>query len=129
MRSPFTIYVDVSDREWAFIRCAAGVVQAALLAALLGLAACTPLPNPPLEDPTAYPPSSFGAEAGSGTPCERACARLAALHCPEAKPTKSGVACPALCDRAQALEEMPTACVVGAASIPAVRACGVRCAD
>lgn len=92
--------------------------------------ACTPLPpHPPQgDDPTAYPTSSYGVDA-AGTPCERACARLDALHCPEAKPTKSGVACPALCERGQALEGMPTSCVAGAASIPAVRACGVRCAE
>jgi len=102
------------------------------LALIAAIAACTPIaPKPPVsEDPTEYPPSSFGLEAGSGTPCESACARLAALHCPEAKPTKSGVACAELCARTeQRLENLPTTCVAGATSIPAVRACGVRCVE
>lgn len=98
---------------------------------VLVLVACTPLPpRPPQgDDPTAYPPSSYAAEAGSGTPCERACAHLAAFRCPEAKPTKTGVSCPDLCERGQTLEDMPTSCLAGAATLPAVRKCGVRCAE
>lgn len=92
--------------------------------------ACTPLPpHPPQgDDPTAYPPSSYGADA-SGTPCDVACAHLAVFHCPEALPTKAGVTCPTICARGQALEEMPTACLSRASTLPAVRACGVRCAE
>lgn len=98
-----------------------GVAKSLALASILF--ACAPHPPPP-EAPSAL----LGVDA-SGTPCESACAHLAAFHCPEAKPTKGGVACPELCERGQTLENMPTACLGGATSLAAVRACGVRCAD
>ena len=103
----------------------------AVSTAFVVLAACTPLPpHPPApDDPTAYPPSSYSLDASGATPCEVACAHLAAFHCPEAQPTKAGVTCPEICARGQRLEELPTACLSRAGSVAAVRACGVRCAD
>lgn len=102
------------------------VITIAALAVLETCTGCTPSPAP--SDPSAQTPNAFGVDA-SGTSCAQACARLAALHCPESKPTKSGVECATICERGQGLEGMPTTCVAGATSIPAVRACGVRCAE
>jgi hypothetical protein len=102
--------------------------HALALATAFVVVACTVLPpHPPApDDPTAYPPSSYGVDA-SGTPCEVACAHLAAVQCPEARPSKAGRSCPDICARGQALEELPTACLSRANTVTAVRACGVRC--
>jgi hypothetical protein len=119
---------DLTPRERRAIVIAAACVRALVLACLLA-PACSPVaPRPAPAPANELPPSSFGVEAGAGA-CENACARLAALHCPEGQPTKAGTSCAAVCARGERLEGLPTACVAGATSVPAVRACGVRCLD
>ena len=62
-----------------------------LLAALA--IGCTPAPEP--EPPPQPPPAPVdaGLPDEQGTPCERACARMQRLGCPEGDPTPMGQPC------------------------------------
>lgn len=62
--------------------------------------------------------------------CETACVRLAELGCPEARMTPDGTTCPTACHRAERYVDLRHACIVHAASVDDVRACGtVRCVE
>lgn len=69
------------------------MTRAALVALLVG--ACSPQPFP-LDPPRPPPP-----DAGTLSDCELACARLAELGCPEAKPTPAGASCVDVCWNAE----------------------------
>lgn len=93
----------------------------ALLALLVGLVACSAQPTSPVAPvPTAPRAPS----------CAAACANLERLGCPEARPTKGGLACVTICERASQIQDMRLACVVAASSFTALRACEtVRCTE
>lgn len=62
--------------------------------------------------------------------CEPACLNLARLDCPEAKVTKAGTSCVALCEMvvSRGLSEIDTACISGSSNRPEVQTCaGIRC--
>ncbi len=91
------------------------------------LFACRPAP-PPVE------PSPV-ARDGLGTTLGAACVRLRDLGCPEGGPTKQGRTCFEHLSGLAELVDVPAACVAGASSRDAVRACGssattrFRCAE
>ncbi len=93
-----------------------------LLALLLvGCPATAPGPAspelPPLGPPSAYPATFEGA-----------CANLERLRCPEARPTRSGISCPRVLERAAELRDIHVACIASASDLVDLRACGgVRC--
>lgn len=63
-----------------------------------------PAPTPvPSGSGGSAEPGGTGGDAGSGGahPCERACARLAQLGCPEAKPTPGGGSCVSVCQNVE----------------------------
>ena len=94
---------------------AAGILVAAI--ACLALTGCPgPVPLVPLApDPDGAVPA---------TVCERACSRLAALNCPESRPTERGLTCVQVCESTPAYALDP-ACVAEATTQAGLRACGV----
>ncbi len=98
----------------------------ALALVVVALVACRPIPPKPT------PPAD---RDGLGTPIGVACVQLRALGCPEGTPTKLGRTCFEHLTALAELAEVPTACVAGASSREAVRACGsstttrFRCAE
>jgi hypothetical protein len=95
-------------RSWA------GVVAAL---ACFELTACPgPTPLVPLA------PDADGAVPTA--PCEVACARMAALNCPEARPTPKGLTCVQVCAATPAYA-LDQGCVARATTLEALRACGV----
>jgi hypothetical protein len=115
------------------------------LFALVALALCAcqschpvigPFPPDPAPAPQPDPPSPWDAAPDAGPPapppapapagaCAAACSRLAALGCPEAKPTPNGATCTDVCLNAEdsGVLSMQTDCVVQASDCPAARAC------
>lgn len=60
--------------------------------------------------------------------CEKACAQLVELGCPEGKPSARGVPCLDVCMSAVASGvDLEPECVAQAGDAAAVRRCGVRC--
>ena len=57
--------------------------------------------------------------------CERACKVLETLGCPEAKPTRNGASCAAVCEANR--EMLSVSCVAKAGTADDVRACHVGC--
>ena len=57
--------------------------------------------------------------------CERACEVLETLGCPEAKPTRNGAPCSAVCEANR--EMLSVSCVAKAGTVDEVRACHVGC--
>lgn len=79
--------------------------------------------------PTNAPATLDAPDGLAATNCQAACERMAALGCPEAKPTTAGLSCVQVCEDvldAAFIPIQPT-CIAGAQSIDAVRACNVRC--
>jgi len=69
-----------------------------------------------------------GSARASASPCGKACANLATLHCPEGSPTKAGISCYRGCLSMAKQQRLPTKCWTDATSIASVRACGgIRC--
>jgi hypothetical protein len=71
-------------------------------------------------------------DAGTGEPCDRACARLRLLGCPEGTPSDGGQSCVTVCQHAQGthLTELKPECLAGAKTVLEVQACKtVRCAQ
>jgi hypothetical protein len=59
-----------------------------------------------------------------GTPLGAACANLRTLACPEGSPTELGETCFEHLTKLSATAAIPTACVTGAKTQDALRACG-----
>lgn len=79
--------------------------------------------------PAAPPPAAHPVDTSPGT-CDRACANLAALGCPEGKPSRGGVSCADVCTKMLIIRPMTLGCVEHAETRAGVRDCeGVRCAD
>lgn len=95
-------------------------MRSLILAALVA-ATCTPSPVPPAPVPSV----AGAAGAAPVTPCERACARLVALSCPEAQPTPAGASCAAVCGNVEdsGVASLRPTCVEAATSCDAARAC------
>ncbi len=76
--------------------------------------------------PVAEPPAAHRA-----SDCDPACAKLAALKCPEAQTIVGGDTCAVVCRRSllERIAPLPTACVASANDVASVRACGVSCAN
>lgn len=86
-----------------------------------------PSPKPPPNDASDAAPLP---DSGPSAPCEAACAKLAALGCPEADTLDGGKSCAQLCldSEASGKFNLKPACVAGAQTVEQVRACGtVRC--
>lgn len=89
-----------------------------------------PEPPSPWDGPTpdgaadAEPPSPPPAPAPSGNSCADACAKLAALGCPEAKPTPKGATCTEVCQNTLGSPvSLQPDCVVHAKDCPSAEAC------
>lgn len=100
----------------------------ALLLSTLALACCVPSTNPPAPDasdggPARPPPEpSDAATLPDPVACALTCKRLAALGCAEGFATN----CVLTCSHAQVtqLTDLHTACLAGATTKAAARACG-----
>ncbi len=82
---------------------------------LVALAACSPYPAN----------NGYTSET-----CVEACASLERLGCLESRPTKRGVACVRLCEKAirdGLLEPSSAACLARASTVDAIQACGDTC--
>ena len=109
----------------------------AFLFALTACGACElgPFPKPPpqpeppspWDDPSdAAPQPDEDVDAAAHSPCYLACKKLAALGCPEAKPTAAGATCTQVCANIEAsgVVSMGPDCVARAGSCVSARACG-----
>lgn len=98
---------------WVFLGVAAlAVVFGAFLFALTSCQELRPVEPGPMQPAT----------------CEAACATLARLDCPEAKPNRAGLSCPEVCERASLLRDMHLGCVANASDQDSLRECqSVRC--
>lgn len=74
-----------------------------------------------------YPPTpSFGADLERA--CDRACARLRAIGCPEGSGSMGGEPCTITCQRAVGVRPLPIVCWADAGSSAEAKACGgLRC--
>jgi hypothetical protein len=116
------------------------MIKAIAFLAALALCACqschpivgpfpepTPQPTPP--DPWDGPGPDSPADASppppvTGASCADACAKLAALGCPEAKPTAKGATCVEVCQNTLGSPvSLQPDCVVHASDCPAAAAC------
>ncbi len=63
------------------------------------------------------------------SPCERACAALAAVGCREGSPTPAGHSCAEVCQSTESIPglDLPTACLAKAKTKSEAKACGVVC--
>jgi hypothetical protein len=108
--------------------------------ALVACQSCHPVLGPFPPDPAPQPdpapaPWDAAPDAGPKPPpapspvpsgaCAAACAHLAALGCPEAKPTPKGATCTDVCLNAEdsGVLSMQPDCVVRAVDCPAANAC------
>jgi|GEM_PF-2180448 len=107
-----------------------------ILLAGLALAACQschpivgpfPEPAPQPEPPDPWGPSPDGATDAAPPPvtsCAAACAHLAALGCPESKPTPKGATCEAVCQNTLGSPiSLQTDCVIRATTCADTNAC------
>lgn len=103
-------------QRWAF---AAGALMVLVFVALVwALSGC--------RTPAAVVPSGDAAPQGEG--CAPACANLARLKCPESATNAKGMTCTEVCQRAERLRDMNTACVASAEDIDELLGCRtVRC--
>ncbi len=87
-----------------------------------------PQPDPPSpwDSSDAAPPAPEEVDGAAPSACSRACAKLAALGCPEAKPTTGGASCIQVCANAESsgVVSLDPDCVSRAASCKAAVACG-----
>lgn len=104
------------------------MIKVVLLSLSLLASTCThgdPIaPSPTPSDVVPFPPSPIGVAGGSG--CSAACAKLARLGCPEAKPTPKGASCVEVCANTQGDSSpvsLQTDCVVRAGSCDDAKAC------
>jgi hypothetical protein len=99
------------------------LVIAAILAAVASPVNCLPAQSQQPQPPLALP--------DAGDDCAKACAVLAALHCPEAAPTQLGEECVPFCRRMNAAlpGSLNAACIAHAPDLPTVRGCRVHCAQ
>lgn len=103
-------------RVWAAVTCLLGVACVALVGYLV-VGCAAPPPPPPVTPAPVLTPS-----------CTTACANLERLGCPEARPTKGGLACVTICERASQIQDMRLGCVSSASNFTALLACEtVRC--
>lgn len=101
------------------------MLRTVLALALVATVACSSSPPPA---PNAPDEPDAAAARGSSARCEKACARLSELGCPEARPTSSGESCPRVCLKALELRPLPLECWAGAGDVPSARGCGsLRC--
>lgn len=102
------------------------------LLAVSGLWACdacypNPTTPPPVDDPVVILPDDAAQRDGEPlTTCGLACARLAALGCPEGRLAQCSMACEAA--GTSPASGFRAACASAAQSKDAARDCGVRCA-
>lgn len=106
------------------------------LLALFLLAGC-PSPTTPTVEPADgdYPDASGVVEVfeddsagAAASPCGKACANLARLHCPEGSPTRAGVSCYRGCLSMAKQQRVPSSCWSLAKTPDDARACGgLRC--
>lgn len=106
------------------------MIKAILLSISLLAATCAhvdplkPEPSPAPPDVVPFPPDPVGVAGASG--CAAACAKLAQLGCPEAKPTPKGASCVEVCANTQGDSSpvsLQTDCVVRAGSCDDAKAC------
>ena len=103
-------------------------ILAAVIAALVPGCILEPCPPPrPPPEPAVVEVFQDASTDAAASPCGKACASLAKLGCPEARP-RPGTSCYRGCLSMLAHQEVPTSCWAAAATVEEARACGgLRC--